>query len=455
MALSFLAAAALLAVVDGEAALRHERALAALGPHPFGAPRTAFAAQYVAAELRGAGLGEVRLEEFESGGRTGRNVIGVLRAPGPAFVLIAAHHDSAPGGDGAGGGPAGVLIEIARALHDDPARPPRTLVFASFDAGAAQGEDSAAGAREWLRRQGADARALAGALVLGGAGAAGGTPTLHPLPRPDPLRPGRGTTAPGWLVQAALTGAAAAGAPFEVHGPLLGPLQQPLARAFRVPLPGGDAPLLEAGLPALLVSDGPPSISWREPGAAAGPADAVALARAGQALLGATRAVAARVAPPTREDDWFALAGHVVGPAGLWLAGALAVAPLLWRGRRVGGALFAARLLAAALFAILLWRHPVPALCALGPWLLALHAGPTRLALLLGAAPAAALAALATGAALRGGLGGSWLGPLDWAAALACGLLALVPLPATGGGGGGGARRAGRGRRAGLPGKGR
>lgn len=456
MSFSFLAVAALAAVVDGEAALRHSRALAALGPHPFGAPRTAFAAQYVAAELRAAGLGEVRVEEFEQGGRAGRNVIGVLRAPGPAFVLLATHHDSAPGGTGEGGGAVGVLIELARALAADPSRPPRTLVFASFDAGAADGEAAGAGARDWLRRQGADARALAGALVLGGAGLPGGVPSLHPLTREDPLRPGGGIVAPGWLVQAALSGAAAAGAPYEVHGPLLGPLQQPLARAFRIDRGGGDEALAAAGLPAVLVSDGPPSISWRAPDAPAVGADPVALARSGQAMLGAARAVAAGLAPPVREDDWFAVSGHVVGRAGLGLVIAVGLAPFLWLGRRAGGPLFALRLLVALLAAVVSWRHPVPAAFALAPWLLALAAGPRPLSAALGALPALAAGALAAGAWFRGAIVGTWLSPLDWAAALGVALLALVPI--RGGAGAarrGGGGRAGGGKRAGLPGAGR
>lgn len=454
MALSFLAVAALAAVVDGEAALRHSRALAALGPHPFGAARTAYAAQYVAAELRSAGLGEMRLEEFEHSGRTGRNVIGVLRAPGPAFVLLATHHDSAPG-TGEGGGPVGVLIELARALAADPSRPPRTLVFASFDAGAAGDEAAGAGARDWLRRQGADARALAGALVLGGAGMPGGVPSLHPLTRVDPLRPGRGIVAPGWLAQAALSGAAAAGAPFEVHGPLLGPLQQPLARVFRIDRRGGDEALAAAGLPAVLVSDGPPSISWRAPGTAASAADPVALARSGQAMLGAARAVAARLAPPVREDDWFALSGHVVGRAGLGLVIAVGLGPFLWLGRRAGGPLFALRLLVALLAAAVSWRHPVPAAFALAPWLLALAAGPRPLFVALGALPALTAGTLAAGAWFGGAIVGTWLSPLDWAAALGVVLLALVPIRGRAGGRRGGGGRSSGGKRAGLPGAGR
>jgi hypothetical protein len=50
------------AAVDGNAALRHASALASLGPHPWGSPRARAAAAYVAAQLRAAGLSEVRQE---------------------------------------------------------------------------------------------------------------------------------------------------------------------------------------------------------------------------------------------------------------------------------------------------------------------------------------------------------------------------------------------------------
>ena len=73
----------LAAQVDGQAALRHASALASLGPHPWGSPRSRAAAEYVAAQFRTAGLADVRLEDFESHGVRGANVVGVLRGRGP------------------------------------------------------------------------------------------------------------------------------------------------------------------------------------------------------------------------------------------------------------------------------------------------------------------------------------------------------------------------------------
>src|ERR1700694_3653044 len=94
--LLFVAAAAGSAAVDGSAALRHARALASLGPHPWGSPRGRAAAAYVAAELRRAGLEGVHLEEFEVKGVRGVNVVASLKGAGAGLVVVGAHHDTAP-----------------------------------------------------------------------------------------------------------------------------------------------------------------------------------------------------------------------------------------------------------------------------------------------------------------------------------------------------------------------
>src|SRR5438034_4695702 len=129
-----LLAALLAASIDGEAALRHASALAALGPHPWGSPRAAAAAEYVAAHFREAGLQDVRLQAFEAGGKRGVNAIGVLRGSAAEFIVVGGHHDSAPAAPAAydDGGGIGVIIEAARVLARRGSRA-RTIVFASWD----------------------------------------------------------------------------------------------------------------------------------------------------------------------------------------------------------------------------------------------------------------------------------------------------------------------------------
>src|SRR3989304_1330757 len=106
----------LAASVSGEAALRHASALAALGPPPWGSPPHPAA-------------GAAALAPFERHGVQGTNGIATLRAPGDEFVLVSAHHDTAPDAPGAydDGGGVGILIELARGPAE-VARRARTLV---------------------------------------------------------------------------------------------------------------------------------------------------------------------------------------------------------------------------------------------------------------------------------------------------------------------------------------
>ena len=109
---AFLPALLAAAAFDGQAALHHASALAALGPHPWGSPRASAAAQYVAAQFRDAGLADVRLQDFDTAGIHGINVVARLPGPGNEFVVVGAHHDSPPAAPGAydDGGGVGVLI---------------------------------------------------------------------------------------------------------------------------------------------------------------------------------------------------------------------------------------------------------------------------------------------------------------------------------------------------------
>src|SRR4029450_4553767 len=171
----------LAAAIDGEAALRHASALAALGPHAWGSPRNRAAAEYVAVQFREAGLTEVRLQEFETQGTQGANVIGVLRARAPEMVVVGAHHDTvadAPGAYDDGGG-VGVVVELARVLAREPSRT-RTVVFVSFAREEAAGRPGAAGSRAWLKSIGPDARQIVAAVVVEMCGWKDGTPVFHP-----------------------------------------------------------------------------------------------------------------------------------------------------------------------------------------------------------------------------------------------------------------------------------
>jgi hypothetical protein len=350
------AALLLSAGIDGSAALGHASRLAALGPHPFGSPRTALAAEYVAAEFREAGLGEVRVQRFERDGLVGANIIAVLRGASSESVVVAAHHDSGPESPGAWSAAAvGVLIEMARTLAATGARS-RTLVFVCWDA-------EGGGPRLYLDSLGPGARDVVGVLSLEGAGWREGRPALHTPGAEQRVQPGSAVFPPGWLVRSALEGADDAGAPLSLGQRFLGWVYQPVVRLARVRRPV--SPLAGSDTPSLVLWDASP---WRPypyahtPADTADKLDADALAAFGVTSL----AVVQKVAAATRgaaDDRWFALGEHVFVGVPLLALGAASLLPglLLALG---WGPLLVLRVLHAALFGVLLWRH-APLACAL------------------------------------------------------------------------------------------
>ncbi len=433
----------LAASIDGEAALRHASALAALGPHPWGSPRNQAAAAYVAAQLREAGLDEVELQAFERHGIRGTNVVATLRAPGDELVVIGAHHDTAPEAPGAydDGGGVGILIELGRVLVREERRP-RTIVLVSFDGEEAgsTGKGTTAGSRAFVERLGPRARTMTAAFAIEMSGWRGGTPVLHPIAYADPREKGRSVIAPEWLVRAALEGSREGGAPLGVGDPWLSWLYQPAVRTFRVRLYGDDLSFLQAGHPALFASDSSFSAfypDYHKPSDTADKLDAASLGRMGRGVLGVVHALERVPRGPAEEPHWFAAFGHVVGWPWLVGLGAASLLPGLWRGWRRGGPALVARLVQAVLAGVFVWLHPVPALwLLLVPHLLL----PWRRSLwtvLLALAPALSLLALGASAWWREAVNGVWLAPWELVVAALALTLAFAGL-----GGGGRARRA-------------
>jgi hypothetical protein len=430
----------LAASIDGQAALRHASALAALGPHPWGSPRNQAAAAYVAAQLREAGLQTVELQPFERHGVSGTNVVATLAAPGDDFLVVAAHHDTAPEAPGAydDGGGVGILIELTRVLARD-ARRPRTIVFASFDGeeSMAAGKGTTAGSRAFIERLGPRARSLVAAFVIEMSGFGRGSPLLHPIAYADAREKGRAVMAPAWLARAALAGSKDAGSGFGLGDPWLSWLYQPAVRSFRLRLYGDDLSFLQAGHPGLLASDSSFSAfypDYHKPTDTADKLDAAALERMGEAALAAVRALERVRRGPAEEPHWFAAFGRVV--SGPWLLGlgALSLLPGLWRGYRSGGMALGVRIAQALVAAVLLWRHPVPALFVLLVPQLLLPLRRTWWTVLLALAPFLALLALGAAAWWRGAVNGVWLAPWEAVALMAAVALAFFGLAAGRGG---------------------
>jgi hypothetical protein len=429
------AALLLAASVSGEAALRHASRLAALGPHPLGSPRVSLAASYVESQFREAGLQEVRRQTFESFGVTGANVLGVLRGPGTEFIVVAAHHDTAPEAPGAydDGGGVGVLIETARVLSTDVLRS-RTIVFVSFDGEEATGRSTVAGSRAYVKELGPQARDLVGAFVIEMCGWPGGTPAFQALAYADPLRKDGSLIAPRWLMEAAAGGARSAGVPFAFGDPLIPWLHQAAVRIWRASLYGDDLAFLQARLPAVFVTDSSFTRFYPEYHQATDIADQLdpaALERMGRAVVGAVRALEKAPRGGPAEPHWFSAFGVMIGATTLVLIGVASIIPGFRLALRVGGRARTMRILHALLFGFLLYRNPVPTLFALLlPNLLPL--APRRgFSLGLALLPALALLGLGALAYYRGFVSGTFLTPWDQVAALGALGLALVPLKAS------------------------
>jgi hypothetical protein len=425
----------LAASFDGEAALRHASALAALGPHPWGSPRARFAAEYVAAQFREVGLEEVRLQEFTTEGIHGTNVVGVLRAPGPEFVVVGAHHDTAPTAPGAydDGGGVGVLIETARVMAQRPHRP-RTLVFVSWDGEEAwsTGKATTAGSRAYIKSLGAASRDLVAAYAIEMCGWKGGTPVLHPIAYSDPLRPGGSAMAPAWLVEQALAGSDRAGTRLRVGDPVLAWLYQPAVRTFQVGLYGDDLSFLQSGLPAIFSADSSFTAYYpwyHEAEDTADKLDAPSLARMGEGVLGVVDALARTPRGPAADTTWFAVGATVFRRSGLLVFCVLLALPGLLFALRAGGLALGVRLVQAALFGLLFWRHPVPATWVLAwPTLTTALPAPRWLTTFLGLLPGLALAGLGAAAYARGFVRGTWLSAWEVGLLLLALALVLVPL---------------------------
>jgi hypothetical protein len=255
---------------------------------------------------------------------------------------------------------------------------------------------------------------MVAAFVIEMSGWAGGTPLLHPIAYVDPREKGRSVIAPGWLVQAALTGSREAGAPLGVGDPRLSWVYQAGVRTFRVRLYGDDLSFLQAGRPALLASDSSFSAFYpyyHQVADTADKLDAAALERMGSSALGAIHALVRVRKGPEEDPHWFAAFDRVIGLPLLLTLGAASLLPGLGLGLRTGGWVLGSRLLHAALSGLLLWLYPVPALWLLLVPNLLLPLARAWWATLLALAPSAALVALGSVAWYRGAAAGVWLAP--------------------------------------------
>jgi hypothetical protein len=217
-----------------------------------------------------------------------------------------------------------------------------------------------------------------------------------------------------------------------VGDPWLSWIYQPAVRTFRTGLYGDDLSFLQAGLPAVFVSDSSFSAfypHYHQPTDTADKLDARALERVGNAVLGALRTLDRTPRGPAEDPEWFAGLGRVAGPTVLTVLAAVSVLPGLGSGLGGGGAVLGARVLQVGLFALLFWRHPIPALWVFLLPNVLLPLGRARWATVLAVTPVLALVALGTAAWVRGMVSGLWLAPWEIAAAILALVLAFLRPP--------------------------
>lgn len=136
---------------DADRAFADLEAQVALGPRPTGSPANRRATRDFAAELRRAGVEDVRIQ------RPLRNVVGRIPGDEPGYVVVGAHHDTKdiPGFVGANDGASGVavVLELARSLPRPLPGP--SIAIALFDGEEARGErpfsvDGTRGSRQYV-----------------------------------------------------------------------------------------------------------------------------------------------------------------------------------------------------------------------------------------------------------------------------------------------------------------
>jgi glutaminyl-peptide cyclotransferase len=137
---------------DEQLAFEDVEAQVDFGPRPAGSDANAEMTNFLAAQLREAGVRKVRIQSPH------RNVVGVIPGRRRGAVVVGAHHDTKdiPGFVGANDGASGVavVLELARALPDKVSGP--SIRIALFDAEEARGDrpfevDGTRGSRQYVR----------------------------------------------------------------------------------------------------------------------------------------------------------------------------------------------------------------------------------------------------------------------------------------------------------------
>ena len=415
---------ALLAAATFDAAViaQTSATLNALGPHPFGSPRNQAAAQFVAAKLQEAGLGQTVVEEFVSEGSPWSNVVARIQGRTDRLLIVATHHDSRKDFEDVSDRSRSLALLIEIGKRAAQTQPKKTWIVASFDGGEAGGE----GLTHYLESLGRSAGLVDGVFFIDASTlrAAGGTPAL--------IVPACGLTNPRGargiasrdLVESALRGIPA-GVEFSFDDPNIALLTQPFIRAFKTPCDPFAASAIAAGLGVVVATETPYSRRFLGPQVMtpieAAPRDDAAV-RLGELVTQALSGVDDSIAPTPRSDSWLVV-GRGVWPGWLiFLIGLVTLIPglVVLRADRTRLIFRAAY---SVLFVLILYAEPEVALFAgllpnlLPPTLPGKFIAPTLFPLVL-------LVSAGGLGFVRGQVTGSWISLWVWFG-LALGLLLL------------------------------
>ncbi len=412
---------ALLAAITFDAATLAQTSatLNALGPHSFGSPRNQAAAQFVAAKLKEAGLGQTAVEEFVFAGTSGANVVASLGGRSDRLLIIATHHDSKKDAQDVSdrSRSLSLLIEIGRQASQF--RPAKTWILASFDGGESKGE----GFAHYLEGLGKSRNLVDGVVVLDASPfqPSSREPSLiAPACANGPSSKQRGMAGRD-LVSAVVSGVPPS-VDFSFDDPGISLLTQPFIRAFKTECSPMAARALAARMGVILVADASYSRGFLSEKAAVATAGPVlrddGAARLGEVAFAAIQGVD-RSTPWSPQSSSWLVVGRSVWPGWLiFLLGILTLLPGLLA-LRSGGMGLALRIAYSAVFTVVLYYEPEVALFA-GILPNLLPPSVPKKFLVFALVPFILLVSAGALGFTRGRVQGSWLSLWEWAGLVTC-----------------------------------
>jgi hypothetical protein len=313
--------------------------LAALGPRLPSTPAHDAARDFLIESLRHAGAEDVGVAGASNGAR---NIEAVVRGADANLgeIVLAAHYDTVAESPGAADDAAGcaVVLGTIEELRRAPLR--RTLRVVLFD-----GEETGLlGSEAWVEDLApSDRDRVLAALVLDTVGVdRDGAPVV--LDVGGSTADGAASRTPAWLVHAGLKAGAAVGFPFQVDDHIASLRAQILTRTASLPWSSDALPLLEAGIPSIVLTDFSalhPYDAMHTPGDVLERVDGERLERWVLATAAMVRRLDALEGRPRWEEQYLAFGGRVwihrdllwIGFL-LWIAMVLRGRPGRWAGAR-------------------------------------------------------------------------------------------------------------------------